>query len=264
MSDDKGRKVAWITGASSGLGRALALRMAREGWILALSARRAEELAAVAAEARTLPGRILPFPLDTADAQAAEATVRRIEDEAGAIDLAVFNAGTHNPMLGTEITAEAAGKLIDVNLKGTVNCLTAVLPRFTARQSGQLVFVASMAGYRGLPTSAIYGATKAGLINMAEALQPDLARFGIKVQVVNPGFVKTPLTDKNEFPMPFLMDADEAADAFYKGLMGGKFEITFPKPFAFLMKLLRLMPSGLALKLTAKAIPKEPSKTAEA
>ncbi|WP_420560898.1 SDR family NAD(P)-dependent oxidoreductase [Tepidicaulis sp.] len=257
MNSEMQRQIAWITGASSGLGRELALLMAQEGWNVAISARRTEELAAVAAEARSYLGRILPVPLDTTDAASVKAGVERIEKEFGPIDLAVFNAGTHHPMLAEEITAEAAGALIDVNLKGTANCLAAVLPFFLERKAGHLAFVASMSSYRGLPTAALYGATKAGIVNMAEALQPDLKRSGIKVQVVNPGFVKTPLTDKNDFPMPFLMEADEAARAFYKGLQSRKFEIMFPKTFGRIMKVLRLLPASLALKLTARAIPKE-------
>ena len=117
--------------------------------------------------------------------------------------------------------------------------------------------VASLAGYFGLPTSAVYGASKAALINMAEALRPDLARHGIAVQIVNPGFVKTPLTDKNEFPMPFLMESADAAEAFYRGLHSSRFEITFPRRFSLLLRLLQMLPYRLSLALTRLTVPKD-------
>lgn len=117
--------------------------------------------------------------------------------------------------------------------------------------------VASLAGYFGLPTSAVYGASKAALINMAEALRPDLARHGIAVQIVNPGFVRTPLTDKNEFPMPFLMETADAAEAFYRGLHSRRFEISFPRRFSLLLRLLQMLPYRLSLALTRLTVPKD-------
>ena len=137
---------------------------------------------------------------------------------------------------------------------GTVHCLEAVLPDMLSRRAGHIAVVASLAGYRGLPTAAAYGMTKAGLINMAEALQPELAASNVKLQIVNPGFVRTPLTDLNTFPMPFLIDADKAAEAFYKGLQSNRFEIVFPRRFAYLMKAFRLMPYGLALRLSKRLV----------
>ena len=123
------------------------------------------------------------------------------------------------------------------------------------RREGRIAVVASVAGYRGLPTAAAYGMTKAGLINMAEALKPELDGHGVTIQVVNPGFVRTPLTDRNPFPMPFLMEPDAAAEAFYRGLQSNRFEIIFPRRFAYLLKVLRLLPAPLAFAVTRRMVP---------
>jgi short-subunit dehydrogenase len=130
------------------------------------------------------------------------------------------------------------------------------MPAMIRRGKGRIALVASLAGYFGLPSSAIYGGSKAALINMAEALRPDLAKHGVTLQIVNPGFVKTPLTDKNEFPMPFLMKVEDAADAFYRGLQSNRFEIAFPRRFSLLLRLLQMLPYRLSLALTGKTVPK--------
>ena len=152
--------------------------------------------------------------------------------------------------------AAKARPVFELNFMGTVNCLEALIAPMRARKAGRIAMVASLAGYFGLPTSAIYGGSKAALINMAEALRPDLALDGIKLQIVNPGFVKTPLTDKNEFPMPFLMEVDDAVEAFYRGLQSDRFEITFPRRFSLILRLVQMLPYRLSLALTAKTMPK--------
>ena len=247
--------MVWITGASSGLGAALARRMARAGWQVAASARRGERLDALAAETGDAAGLIRPEPLDVTDAEAVADAIGRIERELGPIDQAVLNAGTHKSVRAAALRADDFRALIELNLMGTVNCLEAVLPGMIARAQGRIAVVASVAGYRGLPTSAAYGMTKAGLINMAEALRPELAPLGITLQLVNPGFVRTPLTDRNPFPMPFLMDPEAAAEAFYRGLGSDRFEIVFPRAFACLMKLLRHLPAPLAFAITRRMVP---------
>ena len=136
---------------------------------------------------------------------------------------------------------------------GAVNGLAAVLPRFIARRAGHVAVVSSVAGYRGLPSASAYGPTKAALINLCESLKPDLDRFGVKISVVNPGFVRTPLTDRNPFPMPFLMEVDDAAARLAAGLDTGKFEITFPRRFTYLVKLARILPYGLYFRLVKRA-----------
>ena len=250
-----GRGCAWITGASSGLGHALAKHMAADGWTVAASARSAPSLAELVKTAGNLPGSIKSYPLDVTDAAAVKATAAAIESDLGPIGQAVLNAGTHKPLRATEITAEGFRPLVELNLMGTVHCLEAVLPGMIARRGGRVAVVASLAGYRGLPTSAAYGMTKAGLINMAEALKPELDGYGVRMQVVNPGFVRTPLTDKNPFPMPFLMELEDAAAALYRGLQSERFEIVFPWRFAALLKILRLLPASLAFAVTRRLVP---------
>ena len=247
-------EVAWITGASSGLGAALARRMARDGRDVAVSARRRGKLDSLARDC-VGKGSLHPIPFDTEDGEAARVAVSRIEETVGPIGQAVLNAGTHQPVDARALRPDDFRKLVDVNLMGTVNCLAAVLPHMLARGRGRIAVVASVAGYRGLPTSAAYGMTKAGLINMAEALRVELAPCGIIVQIVNPGFVRTPLTDRNEFPMPFLMEPEDAAEAFFRGLQSDRFEIAFPRRFVYLMKVLRCLPAPLAFAVTRRLVP---------
>ncbi len=234
----------WITGASSGIGRALALRLARDGRTVIASARSADALAVLARE----NGNIKAWPLDVTDAAACEEAVAGIEAAHGAIALAVLNAGTHKSTPAADFRAADIRALVDINLMGTVNALAPLL----ARRAQQIAVVASVAGYSGLPTAAGYGATKAALINMCEALKPECDALGIKLQLVNPGFVKTPLTDKNDFPMPFIMEVDDAVDAMVRGLASDRFEIVFPKRFALILKFLRLLPYGLYFPLIRK------------
>ena len=233
--------VAWVTGASSGIGEALARRLARDGARVAVSARGVAALETLAAAA---PGSLMPVPLDVVDPAACAAAVARIEAELGAIDLAVLNAGTHKPMSAADFSAATLRRLMEINLFGVAHCLEPVLARMAARRRGHIALVASVAGYGGLPTAVAYGPTKAALINMAESLRLDCERLGIKLQLVDPGFVKTPLTDRNDFPMPFLMPVEEAVDAFVAGLASDRFEIVFPRRFALLLKLLNMLPYG--------------------
>jgi NAD(P)-dependent dehydrogenase (short-subunit alcohol dehydrogenase family) len=247
-------QVVWITGAGKGIGRALALLLARRGATVAASARSEADLASLAAEAQAAGGRLVAFPLDVTDGPATEATVAAIERRLGAIDQAVLNAGTHMPVTAAEFSAGPFRHLVEVNLLGAVNGLAALIPSMTARKAGRIAVVGSVAGYRGLPGAAAYGATKAALINMGEALRPDLMRHGIVLQVVNPGFVRTPLTDRNDFPMPFLIEADDAARRIAKGLATDRFEIAFPRQFVLLLKLLRCLPYGLYFAATRRLL----------
>jgi NADP-dependent 3-hydroxy acid dehydrogenase YdfG len=164
------RKVAWVTGAGKGIGRAVARRLAHEGWTVAASARTAGDLVDLAAEcpADSVHG----FPLDVTDLPLTQTTVQLITKQLGDIDLAVLNAGTHIPMAAENFSVDTFRRLVETNLMGTVNGLAQIIPRLTERKSGHIAVVASLAGYRGLPTAAAYGATKAGLINMCEALKP--------------------------------------------------------------------------------------------
>lgn len=236
-------KTAWITGASSGIGRALALALARRGVAVAASARSREGLESLATEAANGAARILPTPLDVTDRAAvkaaAEAAIRVFR---GPPDLAVLNAGTFEPMSAGDFDAARFRKQVEINLMGTVHMLEALLPAYLAARRGHIAIVSSVAGYRGLPTSTAYGATKAALIHLAEALKYDCDRAGVKLQLVNPGFVKTPLSDKNKFKMPFLMPVDRAVERMIAGLTSDRFEITFPRRFTWQLKLLRSLP----------------------
>ena len=243
--------VAWITGASSGIGRELALILARDGWTVCATARRKSDLDSLVADATPAKGQVLAFEGDVTDAGRMAAVVSAIETGHGPIVLAVLNAGIYLPVSDVPFDREAYIRSFDVNLGGTVNCLAPLLPEMVKRGNGQLWLMASVAGYSGLPTSAAYGATKAGLMNMAESLKFDLDKRGVHIGIINPGFVKTPATDKNAFPMPFLMPVEDAAQRIADGLKKGGFEITFPRRFSYILKFLRVLPHFLYFPVVA-------------
>lgn len=242
---------AWVTGASSGIGRSVALELADQGWTVIATARGAEALAALALER---PGRIVPAAADITDAVGIAEAVRRAEESVGKpVARAILNAGTFRPDDAHSFELDRFRETVDVNLVGTANSLAAVMPAMIARRAGQIAIVSSVAGYGGLPTSIAYGATKAALINMAESLWFDLVKEGVDLRLVCPGFVKTPLTDKNTFSMPFLMPVDKAAKALCRGLDGSGFEVNFPRAFTWQLKLMRLLPYWLYFALVRGA-----------
>ena len=233
---------AWITGASSGIGRALALKLAGQGWTIAATARSGQALEELAVQSSRLEGDILAFPGDTTDRAAMADIVAQIGRDAGPIALAVLNAGIYKPVRGADLDLNDMLQSLDINLCGTVHCLVPVIEVMKKAGRGQIALTSSVAGYGGLPTSAAYGATKAGLINMAESLKFDLDRINVRIQIINPGFVDTPATAKNPFPMPFMMQVEEAAGQLVRGLASRRFEIAFPKMFARSMKVINLLP----------------------
>jgi len=243
---------AWIAGASSGIGRALALRLAQAGWTVVASARRTDLLQALAAEAPQC--RILPLSLDVTDRAATRAGLAWIEDTLGPPALVVAAAGVYEPIEAERFDAARFRATIELNVMGTAHLLEAVMPVMMRRRGGRIAVVASVAGYRGLPTAAAYGASKAALINLCESLKPDLDRHGVRLNLVAPGFVRTRLTERNNFPMPHLMDVEDAAEALYRGLRGRRFEITFPKRFTWQLKLLRIMPYALFFPLLRRVV----------
>jgi NAD(P)-dependent dehydrogenase (short-subunit alcohol dehydrogenase family) len=245
--------VAWITGASSGIGRGVALEMARRGWTVAVTARRQEELEALSVEATGLPGRIIAHAADVTDSEAMEQTARMIETTHGPVALAFFNAGIAPYVNAPNIDVSAVKQAFDVNVMGAVHGLAAIMPRMAQRGFGQIAVNASIAGYGGLPKSSAYGATKAALINMCEALKFDCDTLGLRLQLVNPGFIETPLTKKNDFPMPFLMSGDVAAKRCCDGFETAGFEINFPKRLAYILKAINLLPYPLYFWLVGKA-----------
>ena len=243
--------LTWITGASSGIGHALALELARRGTTVVATARRRDKLDALAAAGPA--GRILPLPCDVTDADAVAAALDGVEREHGPVSRAVLNAGTYAPDDAATFSYDAFKALIDVNLLGTAACVAALMPRWLDRGHGHLAVVSSVAGYRGLPRSIAYGASKAALINMCEAMKFDFDRLGLKIQVVNPGFVRTPLTDKNDFRMPALMEVDDAARRVADGLASDRFEIAFPRRFVFWLQRMRGLPASLYFPLIRRA-----------
>jgi short-subunit dehydrogenase len=245
--------VVWITGASSGIGRALALRLAGDGDTVAVSARSRERLEELAREAAGRPGQIMVYPLDVTERDDVTTMVDRIERELGPIEQAVLAAGTHHPISADAFLAQDLARRVEVNLLGVANALEPLMRTMIGRGRGRIAIVSSVAGYRGLPTSAYYGATKAALINLAESLKFDLDRQGVQMQLINPGFVETPLTDKNPFPMPFLISTETAAERIAEGLRRSSFEISFPRRFTWLLKIMRCLPYRLYFPLIARA-----------
>lgn len=233
--------VAWLTGASSGLGEAAARRLAADGTIVCISARSAEKLEAIAAD---FPN-VYSYPADVTDADKLAEIAADIEASHGPIDLALFCAGAWFPGSIEDMKIPNFHKTFDINVNGVANALAAVLPAMLERGAGHVSWISSVAGYGGLPNSASYGATKSALITMAESVKPELEAKGIDVTVINPGFVKTDLTAKNDFPMPFLMELDEAGDALIKGLKKRKFEVAFPWQLVSILKFLNVLPYPL-------------------
>lgn len=245
--------VVWITGASSGIGRATALAHARRGWTIAATARREPELLSLAQEAGAVGGRLIAHPGDVTDKDRMAQIASAIETAHGPIARLVLNAGAYIPVRAAAFETRAYKHSFDLNVMGVVNGLAAVLPAMMARRGGQIAITASVAGYGGLPSASAYGATKAALINLAAGLKFDLDNAGVLIQVVCPGFVKTQATEGNAFPMPFLMDVSDASERLVAGLETPRFEIAFPKRFAYLLKVLNCLPYRLYFDLVSRA-----------
>jgi len=246
-------RIAWIIGGGSGIGAAVAKRMAAEGWRVAISGRRVEKLEAVAAA----NAHIRPYPLDVTNREAVAATLDQIVRDFGRVDLLLFGAAAWQPMDVGDYDVEKFRTIIDTNLFGVVRIATPLIAQFKKQGGGQFAVIASVAGYFGLPRAGAYSAGKAALINLLETMRTELAPHNIKVRMVAPGFVKSELTDKNDFPMPFLMETDDAAKQIVEGLThSDRFEIAFPRRMVWLMKTVRALPYPVFFWLTAKMLPK--------
>jgi len=239
----------WIVGASSGIGAATARALLNAGAHVVLSARSKEQLAAVASGY----GNATVVPLDITDAHAVRDAWRAVHASRPRVDLVLVVAGTHREVRAWELREDDARALLDVNLMGPINVTAAVTPDLIAQGAGAIAIVSSVAAYRGLPKALIYGASKAALVNFAETLYLDLRPRNVGVYLVMPGFVKTPLTDRNDFRMPNLITAEEAASEIVGGLRAGRFEIHFPRAFTRKLKLLRLLPYRLYFALIRRA-----------
>jgi NAD(P)-dependent dehydrogenase (short-subunit alcohol dehydrogenase family) len=235
----------WITGASTGIGAALARELADRGARVAVSARSADQLAEVAG------GRMVVVPVDVTDRAATVAAGQAVREALGGLDVAVLNAGTWSQFHVEPWDSQLFADHLQVNVMGAVHTMEAVVPQMLAEGRGRVVGVASVAGYRGLPGSEAYNAGKAAMINLLESLRGSLAPRGIVVQTVNPGFVTTRMTDRNRFPMPFKIEADVAARTIADGMARDKAEVVFPLPMAVVMKVARLVPVRAWTALTA-------------
>lgn len=231
-------KHIWLIGASTGIGAACAALLLARGAHVALSARNL-----VALEANCVGAPLaLPLALDITDHASVAAAAATLAARWPRIDLVLIIAGGYNEMRADSFNLSAANRLLDLNLRGVFNCLDLVLPVLLRQASGGLGIVASVVGYGGLPKALVYGPTKAALINLTESLYFDLQPRGIDVYQINPGFVATPLTADNDFPMPALMSAPDAAAALVAGLERGLFHINFPRRFTNALRFARLLP----------------------
>ena len=237
IRDWRGKRV-WVIGASTGIGGETARLLLARGARVALSARRQDELEAIAGGNPDA----LVCVLDIIDHDSVLAARDTVMARWQGIDLVLVVAGGYNEMRADEFDLTVANRLVDLNLRGVLNCLDAVLPTLLKQAGGGIGIVGSVAGYSGLPKALIYGATKAAVINLCESLYLDLRPRGIAVYMINPGFVKTPLTAHNDFKMPALMSAPEAAEALVRGLEKGRFHIHFPHRFTNWLRLARLLP----------------------
>ena len=249
---NENQKKIWITGASSGIGRAVAEKFAKENWTVAISARRVELLNKIAENKN-----IFSYPVDVTAPIKTQEVFNRFINNFGNIDLCVFCSGTYERNLEKEMNIENMRLTMNVNFFGTVNCIKAIEKYFKNRNNGHIAIVSSIAGYRGLPKSSGYGPSKAALSNLAESLYFDFKKYNVKVSLISPGFIKTPMTDKNEFHMPFIKSPEFAANKIYDGLIKtNKFEITFPKPLTIIFKFLKILPNRIYLFIVTKLLGK--------
>ncbi|MDE3176345.1 MAG: SDR family NAD(P)-dependent oxidoreductase [Pseudomonadota bacterium] len=235
---------AWVTGASAGLGRGVALELARRGFHVFATARREAALAALAAESAGLAGRIVAAPGDVTDRAGMAALYRDLEAR-GPVALALLNAGGAWRDAGDDFGGEGFQRTFAVNVQGLANCANPALAAMRGRGRGQIAVVGSLIGYGGVPNAYAYGPSKAAAISLAVGLKFLAERDGVRVQVINPGYVRTELTAGNRYPMPFLMDCDAASRRLCDGLARGGFEIRFPRRFALLVRLAQSLPYPL-------------------
>ena len=244
------QKKIWITGASSGIGKALAEKFALEGWKVAVSARRKEILDDMANNEN-----IFSYPLDVINQDQVNNISSNIISDFSGLDLCVFSSGTYDPKLEQEINVKQNKFVMETNFFGVLYCIKSVEKYFKDKKDGHVSIVSSIAAYRGLPNSSGYGPSKAALTNLSESLYFDFKKHNVRISLISPGFIKTPLTDKNEFPMPFIKTPEFAAEKIFKGLTKSQaFEIHFPKELTLLLKFLRVLPYRIYLFLIDKFV----------
>ena len=248
MSENQ--KKIWITGASSGIGKALAEKFSLEGWKVAISARRKEILDEMAEKEN-----IFSYPLDVTNQNQIKDVFSKIINDFRDLDLCVFSSGTYDPKLEQEINIKQNKFVMETNFFGVLYCIKTVEKYFKDKKAGHISIVSSIAAYRGLPNSSGYGPSKAALTNLTESLYFDFKKHNVRISLVSPGFIKTPLTDKNEFQMPFIKSPEFAAEKMFNGLTKTKaFEIHFPKALTMTLKFLRILPYKIYLYLIDKGV----------
>jgi NADP-dependent 3-hydroxy acid dehydrogenase YdfG len=247
------KKVIWITGASSGIGKAVAIKFAENGWIVAASARRENLLN----ELKEINENMDPVPLDVTDIDKCQLIATNIINQFRNIDICLFGTGMHDPKSEKKFNLEKVREIMEVNYFGTMNSINSIYDYFSEKKNGQISIISSVAGYRGLPAAGAYCASKAALTSFAESLNFDMQMKNVRVSLVSPGFIKTPMTDQNDFPMPMIKSPEFAANEIYKGLTVKRgFEIHFPKAFTYFLKFLQILPSGIYFKLVSKGMKK--------
>ena len=247
------KKVIWITGASSGIGKALSIKFAQEGWIVAASARREGLLQ----ELTKINQNIHSFPLDVTNPEQCKKVFEEIKKKFNNIEISIFGTGIHDPNSEKRFNLEKIREIMEVNYFGTMNSINSVYDYYNDKKGGQISIISSVAGYRGLPAAGAYCASKSALTSFTESLRFEMMRKNVRVSLVSPGFIKTPMTDQNDFPMPMIKSPEFAAEKIYTGLVKKKgFEIHFPKAFTFIMKLLSILPSRIYFKIVEKGMKK--------
>ncbi len=249
-------KTILITGASSGIGHSLSLKFAQNGWQVIAAARRIRLLNSLSKQIKNNKA-IKPIKIDITDDKLLSSSISKIIKKYGVPNIIFLNAGTNNPNSNHIVSMEELRKIFEINFFGTINCVSKFLPHIKNKKNIQIIIMSSVAGYRGLPYAAAYCSSKSAVTTYAEAIHAQCNQFGIKIRVVNPGFIKTPLTDKNEFPMPMIMSSEKAADILFKKFIKSKsFEINLPFMFCFIMKILKILPNKLYLNITKLMIKK--------
>ena len=240
------KKVIWITGASSGIGKALSIKFAEEGWMVAASARREGLLQ----ELTKINQNIHSFPLDVTNPEQCKKVFEEIKKKFNNIEISIFGTGIHDPNSEKRFNLEKIREIMEVNYFGTMNSINSVYDYYNDKKSGQISIISSVAGYRGLPAAGAYCASKSALTSFTESLRFEMMRKNVRVSLVSPGFIKTPMTDQNDFPMPMIKSPEFAAEQIYIGLTKKTgFEIHFPKAFTFFLKFLRILPNNIYFKL---------------
>jgi short-subunit dehydrogenase len=246
-------KTVFLTGASSGIGEALAIELAKRGASLGLVARREDLLQQIAVKCENVGGKARVFACDVVDEKGVHAAAASLRKEFGKIDVMIANAGIGNPNHAKNLEASEVRKVTEINFFGAVNAVTAVLPQMIEQNSGQIVAVSSLAGFRGLPRSASYSASKAAMTNFFESLRLDLLNTNVDVTIIQPGFIRTPLTSGRANKMPFLMELDDAIPYFINAIERRKKFAAFPWQLATVVRLARIFPASIYDKIAGKA-----------